>query len=241
MASTDENRKRFADSVVNFLLQYNFNGVDLDWEYPVSGGGPGTVINPADKENFPLMLQKIREKLDAQEETDGKHYSLSIAGGANSSFANNTTIGDSQKYLDYIQLMTYDIHGNWEAKADYNAPLYDDNGLTYSVDKAVNIFLDAGVPKEKLIMGVPFYGYQYTVTSTEDNGLRQNFTSGGAIAYKSILSGDLENNGYTRYWSEGAQVPYYWNPTTKHFITYDDPESLKLKAEYIKEKGLGGS
>ncbi|HBM80413.1 MAG TPA: hypothetical protein DD426_06190 [Clostridiaceae bacterium] len=241
MASTDENRTRFADSVVDFLLQYGFDGVDLDWEYPVSGGGPGTVRNPADKENFPLMLQKIREKLDAQEAKDGKHYSLSIAAGANSSFANNTTIGKSHEYLDYVQLMTYDIHGNWETKADYNAPLYDDNGETYSVDKAVNIFLEAGVPREKLVMGVPFYGYQYTVVSAENNGLRQEFISGGAVSYKSIISEDPENNGYTRYWSKGAQVPYLWNPSTKHFITYDDPESMKIKAEYIKEKGLVGA
>lgn len=241
MAATEEGRTRFADSVVKFLIDNNFDGVDLDWEYPVSGGGTGTTPNPKDKETFPLLLKTIREKLDAQETKDGKHYSLSIAAGANSGFANNTTIGESHKYLDYVQLMTYDIHGNWEAKADYNAPLYDDNGQTYSVDKAVNIFLNAGVPKEKLVMGVPFYGYQYTVTSAENNGLRQTFTAGSAITYKSIVKGNLENNGYTRYWSDGAKVPYLWNPATKHFITYDDPESMKLKAEYIKENGLGGA
>lgn len=83
--------------------------------------------------------------------------------------------------------MTYDIHGTWEQKADFNAPLLDDNGKTYSVDKGVQAYLDAGVPPEKLVMGVPFYGYKYNVTSGENNGLRQPFEGSGSITYDRVM------------------------------------------------------
>ncbi|MCC3356339.1 glycosyl hydrolase family 18 protein [Bacillus sp. REN16] len=240
-SATDEARTIFADSVVDFITEHGFDGVDLDWEYPVSGGGPGTYPNPADKDNYPLLLEKIREKLDEQGEKDGRHYSLSIAGAANTGFVKNTTIGLSQQYLDYVQVMTYDIHGTWEPLADLNAPLYDDNGKTWSVDKAITAYLDAGVPAEKIVMGVPFYGYRYNVTSSENNGLRQPYQGSGSATYGKIMREDYVNNGYERFWDEGTQTPYLFNAEQSIFITYDDPESLQIKANYIRERGLGGA
>ncbi len=240
-AATDEARTIFADSLVDFIVEHGFDGVDLDWEYPVSGGGPGTYPNPADKENYPLLLKKIREKLDAKGEQDEVHYTLSIAGAANTGFVKNTQLGLTQQYLDYVQIMTYDIHGTWETLADHNAPLYDDNGKTWSVDKAVNAYMDAGVPAEKIVMGTPFYGYRYNVTSHENNGLRQPFEGSGSATYGRIIRDDYLNNGYVRYWDEGTQTPYLFNEEKSIFITYDDPESMRIKAEYIREKGLGGA
>ncbi|THE13788.1 hypothetical protein E1I69_06160 [Bacillus timonensis] len=240
-AATDEARTIFADSLVEFITEHGFDGVDLDWEYPVSGGGPGTYPNPADKDNYPLLLEKIREKLDEQGEKDGKHYSLSIAGAANTGFVKNATLGKSQQYLDYVQIMTYDIHGTWEPLADHNAPLYDDNGKTWSVDKAVTAYLDAGVPAEKIVMGVPFYGYRYNVTSSENNGLRQPYEGSGSATYNRIMRDDYLNNGYERFWDEGTQTPYLFNAENSIFITYDDPESMQIKANYIRERGLGGA
>ncbi|MBW8348025.1 fibronectin type III domain-containing protein, partial [Bacillus sp. IITD106] len=207
-AADEESRAIFAESAVDFIIKNGFDGVDLDWEYPVTGGGPGTYPNPADKDNFPLLLKKVREKLDEQGEKDGKHYLLTIAGGATASFANNASLGLTHQYLDYVQIMTYDIHGTWESVADFTAPLFDDNGKTYSVDKGVQAYLDAGVPAKKLVMGVPFYGYSYNVTSAENNGLRQPVNGSGSITYNSIVNRDLLNNGYERFWDEGSKVPY---------------------------------
>lgn len=240
-AATEESRTIFADSLVDFIIEHGFDGVDLDWEYPVSGGGPGTYPNPADKENYPLLLEKIREKLDEQGVKDGYHYTLSIAGAANTGFVNNTQLGLSQQYLDYVQIMTYDIHGTWEPLADLNAPLYDDNGRTWSVDKAVTAYLDAGVPAEKIVMGVPFYGYRYNVTSSENNGLGQPYEGSGSVTYDRIVRDNFLNNGYERFWDEGTQTPYLFNAEESVFISYDDPESLTIKAEYIRERGLGGA
>ncbi|WP_243354908.1 glycosyl hydrolase family 18 protein [Bacillus litorisediminis] len=240
-AATHESREIFADSVVDFIVEHGFDGVDLDWEYPVTGGGPGTYPNPADRDNYPLLLETLRQKLDAQGQIDGKHYLLTIAGGATAGFAENTQLGYSQQYLDYVQIMTYDIHGTWETRADYNAPLFDDNGATYSVEIGVQAYLDAGVPADKLVMGVPFYGYRYNVTSTENNGLRQPFEGSGSITYKRIIQDGLLNNGYVRYWDEGTQVPYLFHAAESIFISYDDEESIARKAQFIRERQLGGA
>jgi chitinase len=240
-AATAESREIFANSAVEFMIANGFDGVDLDWEYPVTGGGPGTYPNPADRDNYPLLLETLREKLDEQGAKDGKHYLLTVAGGATAGFANNTQLGFSQQYLDYVQIMTYDIHGTWEPKADFNAPLLDDNGKTYSVDKGIQAYLNAGVPADKLVMGVPFYGYKYNVTSSENNGLRQSYNGSGSITYNRFVKDDLLANGYERFWDEGSKVPYLFNAEESIFISYDDPESIKIKAEYIRDNELGGA
>ncbi|MCJ7841530.1 glycosyl hydrolase family 18 protein [Lederbergia sp. NSJ-179] len=240
-AASKESRTIFAESAIDFMIENGFDGIDLDWEYPVTGGGPGTSPNPSDRDNFPLLLEKLRKKLDKQGEKDGKHYSLTIAGGATASFANNTQLGVSQKYLDYVQIMTYDIHGTWETIADFTAPLFDDGGKTYSVDKAIQAYLDAGVPADKLVMGTPFYGYTYNVTSAENNGLRQPVKGSGSITYNRIVKDDLLNNGYKRFWDEGAKVPFLFNREELIFISHEDEQSIGLKAEYIRDRGLGGA
>lgn len=240
-AATEEAREIFAESAVDFMIQHGFDGVDLDWEYPVTGGGPGTYPNPADRDNYPLLLETLRNKLDEQGEKDNKHYLLTIAGGATAGFANNTQLGLSQQYLDYVQIMTYDIHGPWELLADFNAPLFDDGGKTYSVDRGVQAYLDAGVPRDKLVMGVPFYGYRYNVTSGEDNGLRKPFLGSGSITYNRLIRDDLISNGYQFFWNEGSKVPYLYHPEEQIFISYDDQISMRYKAEYIRDQQLGGA
>jgi chitinase len=114
VALTDQSRTIFADSCLQFILQYGFNVVDLDWEYPVSGGKAGNINRPEDKQNFTLLIEKIRQTFDAQCAKDGKKYFLSIAGDAGKSYAANTELNLILQYVDYIQLMTYDLHGEWD-------------------------------------------------------------------------------------------------------------------------------
>jgi len=241
VALTDASRTAFAESVVDFLLQYDFDGVDIDWEYPVSGGMPGNVKRPEDKQNFTLLLQKLRGKLDQQSAIDGKEYSLSIAGAAGSYYANNTELGILQQYLDYILIMAYDIHGTWDTRTGFNAPLYADPNSAYQPDwgvhDAVQVYLNAGVPASKIVMGVPFYGYKYDGVSSANNGLYSTFTGGNSVTYANIKANYL-NQGYTRYWNHDSKVPYLFNGSS--MISYDDPESIGYKADYIQSQGLGG-
>ena len=239
-AATESSRKLFAQSCVDFIVTHGFDGVDIDWEFPVSGGMAGNVHRPADRENFTLLLREVRAALDAQEQKDGRNYFLSIAGGAGSDFVRNVQLGAIANIVDYVFLMGYDMHGPWDGYADLNAPLYapDDGSPQYtlSVQEAVNRYLTSGVSASKLVLGMPFYGYRYQVTESWNNGLYSPFTASRSVSYDTVVSQYL--NVYTRFFHSTAQVPYLFNGSW--FITYDDPDSIAAKTRYAKSLGLAG-
>jgi chitinase len=244
VALTEESRTIFAQSCLAFILKYGFDGVDLDWEYPVSGGEADNINRPEDKQNFTLLLKKIRETFDAQTAKDGKSYLLSIAGGASKGYVGNTELGVLHQYVDYIQLMTYDIHGTWETLTGMNAPLYRDphSGFSseWSVQDTVQTYLGAGVPAGKLIMGVPFYGRVYNQAGAGNYGLYQPFSGGGSsISYGALEASYINKNGFIRYWEPDSKVPWLFNGS--QFISYDDAESIGYKMTFIKSTGLGGA
>jgi chitinase len=244
VAFTDQSRITFAKSCVDFIKKYGFDGIDLDWEYPVSGGLSTNIRRPEDKVNFTLLLKEIRKQLDAQGNIDGKHYILSFAGAAGTWYLNNIELSVLEQYVDYANIMTYDIHGTWEQNTNFNAPLYNtiDSPLNinnWSVDATIKAWQNVGFPSNKIVMGVPFYGYIYKSVANTNNGLYQTYSGGASISYNNIAGNYLKTPGYTRYFHSDAMVPWLFNGST--FITYEDEQSMTLKAQYIKSKGLGGA
>ena len=243
VALTETSRNIFADSVVDFIVKHGFDGVDIDWEYPVSGGLSTNVRRPEDKQNFTLLLRTLREKLDARGQKDGKDYILTFAGAAGSWYVNNTELHKIHQYVDFANIMTYDIHGTWDRYTDFNAPLYNNKDASpqykWSVDSSIKAWVNAGFPKEKLVMGVPFYGYIYHNVPNVNNGLYQTFSNGSSITYRNIAANYLNNPEFTRYYHTESMVPWLFNGST--FISYEDEESIGLKAQYIQLNGLGGA
>lgn len=258
VAATAATRETFANSAVDFLRKYNFDGVDLDWEYPVSGGLDGNSKRPQDKQNYTLLLSKIREKLNAAEAVDGKDYLLTIASGASPTYAANTELANIASIVDWINIMTYDFNGGWQKISAHNAPLYNDpaaasagvpDASTFNVAAGAQGHLDAGVPASKLVLGVPFYGRGWDGCTQSNNGQYQACSGGssvgtweaGSFDFYDLEANYINKNGYTRYWNDTAKVPYLYNATNKRFISYDDVESIGHKTAYIKSKGLGGA
>jgi chitinase len=244
VALTEQSRTIFAESSLEFILKYGFDGIDLDWEYPVAGGEADNINRPEDKQNFTLLLKKMREVLDAQSAKDGKTYLLTIAAGASKGYAANTELNLLHQYVDYIQLMTYDIHGSWDTITGMNSPLYRDPESRFygewSVQDAVQTFISNGVPSNKLIMGIPFYGRVYNQVTNSNNGLYQSFSGGGSsISYASLEASYINRNGFIRFWEPDSKVPWLFNGS--QFISYDDVESVGYKTSYIKSMGLGGA
>lgn len=239
MALTASARNTFAKSCADFVKKYGFDGVDIDWEYPVSGGATG---RPEDKTNFTLLMKALREALDAQGRSDGKYYYLSFAGGASNGYVGNVQLSQLSKYVDYALNMTYDMHGPWDEYADLNAPLYTPAEASpqykISADSSVRYWLNAGFPANKLIMGIPFYGYVYDVADSLNNGLYRQFTSAKPAGYDTIVNKYLSNGIYKNFFHTGAQVPYLYGDGK--FISYDNPASVAKKAEYAAAKGLKG-
>ena len=247
-ALTEESRRIFAESAIDYMKTYGIDGIDLDWEYP-GLAGDGNVYRAADKENFTLMLKKLRELLDEQTKTDGREdnpYLLTIATGASKSFLENTEMHRAHQYLDFINVMTYDYHTGGSPIAGHHTNLFPSSSPHFtgsSADQSIKWHIDAGIPSQKLVLGVAFYGRFWTDVRPQENGLYQ-WTPGGERGYftfDELTESYINQNNFSRFWDEEAKAPYLWNPETRKFITYDDEESLNHKADYIRARGLGGA
>lgn len=241
-AASEASREVFAQSCAELVREHGLNGVDLDWEYPVSGGAPGVVHRPQDRENFTLLLKAVRAALDAQGRRDGKAYVLSIAGAVDGGYLNRIEPQAVADVVDHIFLMAYDIHGPWDAYADFNAPLYSasDGPSRYrsSVDGGLSAWLSRGVPAEKLVLGMPLYGYIYQGVPGGSSGLYSSFLSAGSVAWNTVKHEYLTNPAYRRFRHAEAAVPWLFGGGT--FLSYDDQTSIAAKAELARQRGLGG-
>lgn len=244
VALTKGTRQRMADSVAAFVEKYDVDGVDLDWEYPTLPG-PGISHRPEDKRNFSLLLETLRTRLDKVGATHGgRHYLLTIA-AADSEFVAGIELERVSHSLDWFNLMTYDFHNGLTPTTGHHAGLHlsdvapaDDR----AGDKAVAQFLAAGVSAKKLNLGVAFYGREFTGVDSAHDGLQQKYAKFvDAPAWHDLVSNFIDKNGFVRHWDAKAQAPYLWNGQTRTFISYEDPESLRAKAAFIKAKGLGGA
>ncbi|MGI5897405.1 MAG: glycoside hydrolase family 18 protein [Oscillospiraceae bacterium] len=242
IASTSARRDAFAQSCLDFILDHGFDGIDLDWEYPVSGGPAGSINRPQDKQNFTLLLKAIREKLDAQSQKDGRSYYLTIAGAANTSYLSKIEPQSVASLVDYIFVMTYDMHGPWDRYADLNAPLYQpqESSPQYktSVYDGVSAYLYKGFSPKKLVLGMPFYGYIYQGVSSQNNGLYSTFSSAKSISYNTVRNSYLNNPAYAKHLHETAKVPYLFGNNT--FLSYEDPQSIAAKVSLAKSLGMAG-
>ncbi len=246
-ALTDASRTRFAQSCVDLALRYGFDGVDIDWEYPGGGGLEGNVARPEDKQNFTLLLRALRNELDAR----GPGHLLSIAAPAGAPKIANLEVAAIHPLLDHINIMTYDYHGGWERATGFNAALYAATGdptpdRTYNVDGSVKAFLQGGAPASKLVVGMPFYGRGWSGVTNANDGLFQAATGlpmgtweMGVFDWHDIVQNYLPR--MARHVSPDAKVPWLFDPATGVMISYDDPESLGLKADYVNANGLGGA
>jgi chitinase len=191
------------------------------------------------------MLKAVRVALDQQAAgKSGVHYLLTIATGADQDYVKNTELGELQQYVDFINIMTYDFYNGLHKTTGHHSnlnhsanPELDKNSITDAVD----LHLQAGVPAHKINLGIPFYGRIWEgVKSAERNGLFQEAeTVGSGIDFVTFAE-KINKDGFTRYWDDSAKAPYLWNQEKKIFISYEDEESIRLKMEYLKQKGLGG-
>ena len=240
-ASTEEGRAKIAESCAKVCEEIGYDGVDFDWEYPCVPSNNIT-SSPDDKVNFTLMLKAVRERLD--QIPGGKHYYNTIAAGADVYYCENVEMEEIVKYLDYINVMTYDLKCGFHALAGHHTNLYASIGDYFrnSCDQAMRLFESYGVPKDKLVMGCGFYSRKWENVQNVNNGFLQWTKNGGGYgpAYHTLLEEYINKNGYTRYWDDVAKAPWLYNPDTGIFISYDDEESLTAKCEYLIETGYAG-
>ncbi len=244
VALTDSSRRLFASRLAVLVSTYNLDGVDIDWEYPGQEGA-GNIFRPADKYNFSLLLEAVRIALDRTSflSRDGKPYLLTVAAAANREWLDHVFIEDIVQLVDFINLMTYDYHGDWDSRTGHHTNLYvtacERQG--YSLNRSVKMFLEAGVPRQKLVVGGAFYGYWWKGVAGKNHGLCQESTgSRGSMSYRLIADSLMNLAGSEVFWDRKAHASWLWNKEEKMFVTFDDPRSLAGKAKYVKKKHLGG-
>ncbi|WP_229483358.1 glycoside hydrolase family 18 protein [Massilia horti] len=267
VASSREARANFVASSMKVLRRYGLDGLDIDWEYPGEAGVPcvaGEICaRPEDRQNFITLVRELRTALDAAGKQDRKRYSITIAAGGNANYVGDGAwIKELSQSLDWINIMAYDYHMPWEKNSGHHSALFADpkdpvvaNGFYASA--SVERYLRAGVDKDKLVLGVPFYGYGFKGCAPGANGDGEyqscnGGTSTGINGGNSYGFGLLQKhgmltpaheggNGYRRYWNSAARAPYLYNAAEQVWITYEDPASLKEKARYIRQQGLRGA
>ncbi|AMC34696.1 glycoside hydrolase family 18 protein [Janthinobacterium sp. B9-8] len=243
MARTPETRKQFIANVIKLIDEHKLAGIDYDWEYPVGPDWLPIAKDPSDKENYPKLLEETKAALNQYGAKTGKQYQLSVAVPAAAWFLQNIDVIRVAKSVDYMKVMAYDFAGSWSKKTSHHTNLYqnkaDPEGGGWSADQAMSLYLNAGVKPEKLLMGSAFYGRAWQGVASTNNGLFNAYKKAAyddGITWQDIKA--LKAKGATRYWDPVAKAPWLFDGDL--MVTYEDQESLKYKAQYIKSKQLGG-
>lgn len=233
------NRQRFIESTLEIVNRYDFDGVDIDWEYPCIPAN-GISASPSDKQNFTILLRELREALDEKGKETGKDYLLTIAAGVQMGTGETVELDKITQYIDYIYVMTYDL--NTTGIASHHTNLFPTSKIqdSPSASGAIETFIQNGVPKEKLLLGIAFYGRGGFGVKGPKDGFGAPYDPDQTVFYTwtKINEELLEDRDFVEYWDDEAKASYLYNGDI--FISYDNPQSVQEKVKYAKEKGLAG-
>jgi chitinase len=237
-AWSDASRKVFATSAIALLREHALDGLDLDWEYPGQSVA-GIKSRPEDKQNFTLLLAAVRKQLNQA----GSEYLLTIA-SADREYFEYTEMDKLHIHLDWINVMSYDFFNSLTPTTGHHAGLYGSPFVAVNdrnADASVQQHLAAGIPADKLVLGVAFYGRGFAGVQPLHKGLNQRYERfEAAHPYSEMVDKLIGRQGFVREWDAQARAPFLWNAATKAFITYDDPQSIAAKADYVLAHRLGG-
>jgi chitinase len=258
-ALTSQSRASFVHSCMKLFFgtfRGDFDGIDLDWEFPVYGGWPNLTSRPADRRDFTLLAQAFRRALNATGGPVHEHLLLTAAlpGGRLQTDgpydpAKSYQLAAVGHILDWVNLMTYDQEENLSTITDFDSPLRvapsDPTPQIVerwnTVSTAVDYYEMKGVPADKIVLGEPYFSLAFTVASTGNDGLYQRITGlARAPSWTQIEISLAHSPAGINHWSPVAQVPWLFDASTRTFVTYDDPASLSIKSRFARSRGLRG-
>lgn len=209
MAADETHRRKFCKNCLNAVNYYNLDGIDIDWEYP-SNSDAGISSSPSDIQNFTLLMRDLRYTLGAEK-------LVTIATSASAKYYH---LKDIEPYLNFINIMTYDM-----GRPPYHhSALYSSSMTKRSCYESVERHHSGGIPYRKLVLGIPFYGKP---------------AEGESIDYGDLVSGAYDK--YVESWDDTAKAPYLADEEGNMVICYDNETSIGLKVDFIKSTGLLGA
>ncbi|KAM5467394.1 putative chitinase [Microsporum audouinii] len=241
LAKSTSAQDEFFESLITFMQKYNFDGVDIDWEYPWAEDRGGI---PADFDNFVNFLRRLRERLNST----GRTYGLSITLPASYWYLRGFNIIKMEPYLDWFNVMTYDIHGVWDSTVKAIGPYaYAHTNLT-EIQMGLELLWRNNINPARVIMGLGFYGRSFTMEDPNcleagcrfKDGARGGVCTGTPGVLSAAEINDIIKKGAKITFDKTAAVKIVtWD--TDQWVSWDDKETLKLKLDYANRRCLGGT
>ncbi|KAM0553403.1 hypothetical protein ACHAPJ_007417 [Fusarium lateritium] len=240
MVSTQANRATFIKNLLGFLSQYGYDGVDFDWEYPGAddrGGGDD------DGKNYVALLKELRAAINAS----GRDYIVTFTAPSSYWYLRHFDLNAMQTHVDWINLMSYDLHGIWDGDNPIGSHVLSHTNLT-EIDNALNLFWRVGVEPSKVVLGLGFYGRSFELESASCWKPGCKFKGPGSpgrcsktpgiLSYAEIME-ILDKTGGTPYFDEAAAARYMVYDGHS-WISFDDPKTFQMKIDYAGKMGLHG-
>ena len=228
-----EAEDRYVSSVLEIVSANGYDGIDLDWEYPDT---------KAEVAGFERLSRRFRSQLSELGLNQGKPMTLTMAASSNPGTLKWLDTAFLVETMDWINVMTYDMAGDWTDYAGHNAPLHASSkqpGKPISAEVTVDYLLnDRHLPADKIALGIPLYGRGFPVASP--------YASKKGVPKKRLPNGDYANlhkllaDGWTRSLDSETKVPWLLSPDHSSVIGYDDAESVAGKTDWAMSRGLRG-
>ncbi len=216
-------RGAFAANLAALVAQHGYDGVDLDWEFPASA---------AERASYTQLVAALRAAL-------GTSKTLSISAPPTDHHGRWFDLSGMAAALDWFGVMAYNLSGaGWSTVAEHNAPLYPGRPGEASASGAVAYYLGRGVPRAKILPGLPFFGQRFDVATRLFQPLTPP-SPGSSPDYREIAP--LIGNGWSAQRDPAAKAPYLLHDAGPGLISYDDAGSIAAKCDYIRAQGLGGA
>lgn len=232
--STQNGRKRFISTAVKLIIDWGFDGIDIDWEYPV---------NAQEARNYVLVLNNLRKALDKYSDDNKLNYRflLTVASPAGSSHYNTMDLKNMDLWVDAWHLMAYDYAGPWDSTTGHQANVFASkkNPLStkLSTDATLNDYIAAGVSPNKIHLGMPLYGRSFSNTA----GLGKPYSGTAGDSEGIYFLKDLPQPGAVTTFNADLMASYTYDKTKRELVTMDDLKSAQYKASYINQRNLGGA
>ncbi|KAI9870825.1 MAG: hypothetical protein M1830_003764 [Pleopsidium flavum] len=238
MVSSAANRAAFITSALQFVRTYAFDGIDIDWEYPVTPDRGGT---QADFTNYVTFMRELRATFG----------NLGVTATIPSSYwyLRGFDIKDLQTQVDWFNFMSYDIHGIWDGTNPYTSKTVAPHTNLTEIDQGLSLLWRNGISPSKVVMGLGFYGRSFSLSDPSCNVPGCRFSGGGDPGNCTRTSGILSNSEIQRIITQytikpildsTAAVKYMsWN--ADQWVSYDDADTFKLKLDYANSLCLAGT